>query len=115
MIRRKGTYEVSLREQMRGGKGTVRIEHFWSKDELKGKTRLFAKLILEPGTSIGFHEHVGEAEIFVVIKGKGRITDGDTVTEVEPGDTILTGDGNGHSVEAVGNETLEMIAVILQY
>ena len=115
MIRRKGSYEVTTREEMRGGKGTVRIEHYWSKEELKGKTRLCARLILEPGTSIGFHEHVDEEEVFIVLSGRGRIGEGDEETVVNPGDTILTGDGGGHAVESVGTEPLELVAVIVQY
>lgn len=115
MIRRNGTYKISTREDMRGGAGTVRIEHYWGKQELKGNTRLFAKLVLEPGTSIGFHDHVDEEEVFVVLRGKGRVTDGDDAAEVLPGDTILTGDGSGHAVESIGDEALEMVAVIVQY
>ena len=98
-----------------GGSGTVRIEHLWKKDELKGKTRLCAKLTLEPGASIGFHAHDDEEEIFVILKGKGRIQDGDDTQEVGVGDTILTGDGAGHAVESIGDEALEMMAVIVQY
>lgn len=115
MIRRSGTYEVSTREAMRGGAGTVRIEHFWAKEELKGKTRLCARLVLQPGTSIGFHEHVAEEEVFIVARGQGRVTDGDRKVLVNEGDTILTGDGAGHAVEAVGDEALELIAIIVQY
>jgi mannose-6-phosphate isomerase-like protein (cupin superfamily) len=115
MIRRSGTYEVDERFEMRGGKGTVRIEHLWKKDELKGKTRLCAKLTLKPGASIGFHAHDDEEEIFVILKGKGRIKDGDETQEVGVGDTILTGDGAGHAVESIGDEALEMMAVIVQY
>jgi mannose-6-phosphate isomerase-like protein (cupin superfamily) len=115
MIRRNGTYGIDERFEMRGGKGTVRIEHLWKADEMKGNTRLFAKLILEPGASIGFHEHGGEEEIFVILKGKGRIQDGDETQELGVGDTILTGDGAGHAVESIGDEPLEMMAVIVQY
>jgi len=115
MIRRADTVEVNTREDMRGGKGTVRIEHFWQKDELKSKTRLCARLVLEPGTSIGFHEHVDEEEIFIVLRGQGQVLDGDQQAVVNPGDTILTGDGSGHAVESVGSEPLVMIALIVQY
>ncbi len=115
MIRRNGTYAVDLRENMRGGKGTVRIEHFWKAEELKGKTRLCARLTLGPGCSIGFHEHKDEEEVFIVIRGRGRIQDGDAPVEVEAGDTILTGDGNGHAVECIGDEPLELVGVIVQY
>ena len=115
MIRRAGTYEVSVREEMRGGNGSVKIEHYWTKDELKGKTRLCARLILEPGTSIGFHDHVDEEEVFIVLRGQGKVDEGGEEAVVNPGDTILTGDGAGHAVESVGDEPLEMVAVIVQY
>jgi mannose-6-phosphate isomerase-like protein (cupin superfamily) len=117
MIRRQGTYEITTREKMRGGRGTVKIESFWSSAELKDKTRLCARLTLEPGTSIGFHEHVGEAEVFIVIRGQGQVSEGpgQPPVMVGAGDTILTGDGCGHAIEAVGSEPLEIIAVIVRF
>jgi len=115
MIRRANTYSSETRTEMRGGTGDVLIEHFWKKDELRGKTRLCAKLTLAPGTSIGLHDHVDEEEVFIVLRGQARILDGDETTIVNVGDTILTGDGAGHAVESVGTEPLEMVALIVQY
>ena len=115
MIRRTGDYEVSLRTNMRDGPGTVRIEHFWQKHELKGKTRLCARLTLDPGTRIGFHDHVDEEEIFIIQSGQGRVQDGDELVDVGPGDTILTGDGAGHALECVGETPLVFVALIVQY
>lgn len=115
MIRRQGEYRSEIRETMRGGNGAVQIEHFWSKDELGSKTRLCARLTLRPGASIGTHTHDGEEEVFVVIRGKARVQDGDQVADLGPGDTILTGDGNSHAVESIGDEPLELLAVIVRY
>ena len=115
MIRRNGEYAITLKEKMRGGNGTVRIEHFWQKEELKGKTRLCAKLTLPPGTSIGFHNHADEEEVFVVLNGTAKITDNDAEEVLQPGDTILTADGGGHDIESIGDVPLEMLAMIVQY
>ena len=113
MIRRNGEYSVDRREQMRGGDGTVKIEHFWNEaEELRGLNRLFARLTLEPGTSIGFHRHENEAEIFVVVSGEGEVDDDGTLSRVGAGDTILTGFGAGHGVRCVGDRPLVMVAVI---
>ena len=54
-------------------------------------------------------------EIFVVIQGRGRVQDGDEFSELNPGDTILTGDGAGHAIESIGDNALVMVAVIVQY
>ena len=115
MIRRASTYDSETRTEMRGGNGDVVIEHFWKKDELKGKTRLCAKLTLAPGASIGLHDHVDEEEIFIVLRGQAKIQDGAETAVVNVGDTILTGAGSGHAVESVGTDPLEMVALIVQY
>ncbi|MEI8078877.1 MAG: cupin domain-containing protein [bacterium] len=115
MIRHQGTGKVEVRDQMRGGPGRVTIEHLWQPAEVTAKTRLFARLTLAPGAGIGFHEHVGEDEVYVILRGSGVVTDGGVRTPVTVGDSILTGNGAGHAIEAVGTEPLELLAVIMTY
>jgi len=116
MIQRNGNYEKIIKKEMRGGTGEVLIEKFWDPEtELKGNNRLCAKLSLEPGSSIGFHHHNNEEEVFVILKGVAEVDDNGTVDTLYPGDTILTGDGAGHSLKSIGNETLEVMAVIACY
>lgn len=105
-----------VKNKMRGGEGEVVIDHFWNKDELKSQNRLFARLTLAPGSSIGFHRHENEEEIFVIVRGEAELNDDEKgLVRLEAGDTIHTGDGAGHAVKSVGCEPLEMIAVINQY
>ena len=116
MIRKQSDYRIDERPEMRGGNGTVRIEHLFEPGtELKSPTRLCAKLYLEPGVSIGFHRHESEEEIFVIVKGQGEIDDNGTSRQVAAGDSVLTGNGAGHAVKNTGDETLEILAVISRY
>jgi mannose-6-phosphate isomerase-like protein (cupin superfamily) len=116
MIKKNASYERIIKKEMRGGNGEVVIEKLWDPEtELKANNRLFAKLILEPGSSIGFHKHENEEEVFVILKGVAEADDDGTKVTLFPGDTILTGDGAGHSVTSVGDVPLEMIAVISCY
>ncbi|MBN1864733.1 MAG: cupin domain-containing protein [Victivallales bacterium] len=113
MIRRNGEYGKVVKDNMRGGEGRVLIENLWDPDtELKANNRLFARLTIEPGSSIGFHKHEKEEEVFVIEKGIAEMDDNGKVERLYPGDTILTADGAGHSVKSVGDENLEMLAVI---
>jgi mannose-6-phosphate isomerase-like protein (cupin superfamily) len=107
--------EQELKEQMRSGKGTVTITHILKQNELGGKCRLLAKISIEPGCSIGSHTHENEEEIFYILKGQAVIDDNGTSVVVRPGDAVLTGGGASHAVENIGDETLEMAAVILLY
>lgn len=115
MIKRAEDMLCEIKEQMRGGKGSAEIMHIFNQDELKGKARLCAKITLEPGSSIGMHQHVDEEEIFYIIAGKGLVNDNGTQKEVNAGDSVLTGNGGSHSIECIGNEPLQMLAVILLY
>ncbi len=115
MIREAADMQKETRDKMRGGNGSVGITHIFGPEELAAKTRLFARLRFPVGASIGFHRHEGEEEVFYILSGRGVVDDNGTKREVGPGDAVLTGGGAGHSIEAVGDESLELIAVILQY
>jgi mannose-6-phosphate isomerase-like protein (cupin superfamily) len=115
MIRRKTEMEKEVRERMRDGKGAVEILHVFRRDELHGKARLFARMRLRTGCSIGYHLHDGEEEIFYILSGTGQVTEGSTTTQVGPGDAVLTTSGGGHSIENLGAEPLDFLATILVY
>lgn len=107
--------EREVRERMREGKGSVEITHVFRKDELHGHTRLFARLVLLPGSSIGYHAHENEEEVFYIIGGSARVNDNGVEKTVGAGDAVLTGGGASHSIECVGQEPLELLAVILTW
>jgi len=115
MIRKKHEMEKEVRERMRDGTGSVEVLHIFRSRELKGRTRLFARLRLPSGSSIGFHRHEGEEEIFYILSGTGEVSEGGPASRVGPGDAVHTGDGAGHSIANPGPEPLELLAVILVY
>ena len=116
MIRKSGTYRTELRENMRGGSGNVKIEHFWEPgSEMLAHNRMAARLTLPPGGSIGFHNHENEDEIFIIVKGQAEADDNGTAVVLNPGDTLLTGNGAGHSIRNTGDGDLELIAIISTY
>ena len=113
MVKRNKNYPVETKENMRGGEGIVAIENLLSPDELYNKGRLFAKITVAPGDSIGYHVHEGEMEAFYIISGEAEMSDNGETVILSAGDTILTLNGEGHSVKSVGASALEMIALIL--
>ncbi len=115
MIQRAGNMDVEVREQMRGGKGSIEITNLLKQDQMKGKCRLFGKLVIKPGCSIGLHRHDEEEEIFYILEGEGLVDDNGTRQTVKAGDVILTGDGAAHSIENAGTTDLVLVAVILLY
>lgn len=116
MIKKQSDFAKEVRHEMRGGQGDVEFEHIWKPgEEMKSHTRLFSKIILRPGCSIGHHVHENEEEVFFILKGRAQVDDNGIQKVLETGDTILTVGGEGHSIAALGNEPLELLAVIGTY
>jgi len=115
MVQRAGNMEVEIREQMRGGKGTIEITHLLKQNQLKGKCRFVGSMLIRPGCSIGLHRHDNEEEIYYVIKGAGTVEDNGVRQPIKAGDVVLTGDGASHSVENTGDEDMVILGIILLY
>lgn len=101
------------REHMRDGDGSVLIHHILQNENLPGNCRLFARITLKPGCSIGEHNHTGEAEIFYILSGKANMTDDGKTIELKAGDTCMTRNGS-HSISCAGDEPVELIGTIIK-
>ncbi|MCL2153520.1 MAG: cupin domain-containing protein [Oscillospiraceae bacterium] len=113
MVKRKTDHQVQLVEKLRGGEGAATVERLLMPAELCEKSPLFAKITLQPGSSIGYHIHEGEMEAFYILSGEAEFLDKQETVTLSPGDSTLTQSGEGHSIKSVGNTPLELIALIL--
>ncbi|MDR1570589.1 MAG: cupin domain-containing protein [Oscillospiraceae bacterium] len=99
------------RENMRGGNGKVTLDHLLP--ESPANVRLFSRITLAPGCSIGKHTHEGETEIFAFESGTGTVLDDDLPIRVKPGFIMTTTSGHAHAVENDGEDNLVFLAVIV--
>ncbi len=114
MIRKEKECNREFREKMRDGKGTVEITNFiQGPEELCNKGRMFSKVTLKSGCSIGFHVHEGDSEIFYILKGEAEYNDNGEIKTVSAGDVTICPPGTGHGIENRSDETVELIAVIV--
>lgn len=110
MIRR---LDVEIKENMRGGNGKVYMHHIVTKEELLGHGRLFAKVVLPPGASIGVHEHIGETEPYYIIEGNGIFIDENGERcPVSAGDSCTILPGQSHGIENNSDKDLVFIALV---
>ncbi|MEG0855493.1 MAG: cupin domain-containing protein [Terrisporobacter sp.] len=98
---------------LKNGKGNCKREVLVDPKYLKGQAKLFAKISIPVGNSIGMHDHVEDFEVYYILKGKGQVLDNYEIIEVNVGDVIYTADGNKHFIENIGDEDLEFIAVVI--
>ena len=114
MVRRSNEKHSERKPAPFGGKNEITVRSLLNgPEELYQKGRVFAHTTVYPGSAIGYHVHDGESETYYILSGRGIFNDNGTVVEVGPGDVTFTGDGEGHSIEATGDEPIEMTALIL--
>ena len=113
MIKKKNEFSPELREKMRDGKGTVQLTNFVTAADMNEKGRMFGTIVLEKGCSIGYHVHEKDSELFYILKGKAKYNDNGTDVTVEAGDVTYTPAGTGHSIECLGDEPVELVALIV--
>ena len=100
-------------ENMCGGKGHVTIKHLLEEKELNGKCGLYAEVTIEPGCSLGYHEHHGEGETYYILSGEGDYDDNGVVGPVKAGDVTFTPDNHGHGLVNTGETDLIFMALII--
>lgn len=113
MIKDASMFTDEIRSNMRGGQGDVKLRDFLTEAEMNGKGRLFARVTLEPGCSVGYHVHEGDSEIFYVLEGNPVYNDGGVERQVAPGDVMICPDGTGHGLSNPTDKTAVVMALIL--
>lgn len=111
MTTQKKDMSVAVMEKMRGGNGQATLTTLVA--ERPANLKMFTHVRLTPGSSIGFHMHEGETELYYFVSGSGRVQDDDKFYDVQPGDSMCTPTGHGHGVENTGDVDMEIIAVIV--
>jgi mannose-6-phosphate isomerase-like protein (cupin superfamily) len=100
-------------ENMAGGVGKAYRYHIVSADKLYGHGRMYAKVVLQPGSTIGWHQHIHETEPYYILSGEGTFIDNDkSKTTVHAGDICTIEPGQWHSMENNGQEDLVFMALI---
>lgn len=112
MIIKNNDQKTDVKTNMRGGSGEVLFKHIVDKEELD-HSRLFSTITLKKDCSIGTHTHIKETEYYYILSGEGVVTEEAGSSVVKPGDVVITGDGESHSIINNEDEDLVFIALII--
>ena len=112
MISKKGQYREEKRV-IAGGSGEIVLHHRFEREQMHGRSRLCAELLIAPGHSIGEHPHADDMEIFYMLEGELVSVNPDGSEEkFLPGDVMMTGGGERHSLRNDADVPARMLAVI---
>lgn len=99
-----------------GGNGEVIIEHYITESMLNDSVVMYAKVILKPGCSLGYHAHTGNTETIVVLSGQAEYNDDGKEMILQAGDTVHCLEGHSHSIGNAADvkEDLHLQALIIK-
>ncbi len=114
MVRKSEDIKPRIVYNARGGENEV-IYYDWIKpEEIAGYGRMLSKLVIPPGSSIGYHEHDGEIGAYYVLSGEATVNDNGNEVVLHPGDMTRCGAGCAHSTKNNGTEDLVLMALIME-
>lgn len=114
MLNRANDQKMDTIVHLRDGDGEVIRQTLIAPEDSCGKFKMCAKLTLEPGCSIGAHEHMPDAEFCWLLEGELVIQDGGEEKNVHPGDAWMCGDGASHYTKNVSNQPATFLAIVVE-
>ena len=106
--------KIEKMQGIAGGTGPGSIKHLVDSCDLYNKAGLLAEVALEPGSSVGYHKHEGEGEMYYILTGEGDYTEDGATTRVTPGMVTCVYDGQSHGIKNTGTTPMAFVAVIVK-
>jgi len=109
---KKGHQEVEeiRAEGSHGGEGPCFVRTLMQ-TEFDSSLAYIREIVLPPNSSIGFHKHEGDEELYYIVSGNGVMTVDHEKQLVCPGDAILTKSGSSHGLKNTGGNDLKFFVV----
>ncbi|MCX8083558.1 MAG: cupin domain-containing protein [Calditerrivibrio sp.] len=113
MIIRGENLEGKIIEKPREGQGSLVNFGYEGVHGIKGKIKMFSVVNLQPDSSVGYHQHVNDMEIYLMLDGTGVVNDNGNIDILKPGDMLITNFGEFHSIENKSAEPITFLAIIM--
>lgn len=100
-----------------GGKGTLYGKFSFTRDKANKDDAIkeIGWMTLQPGDSVGYHQHITNEDAYIIISGEGVFKDSDGKEHaVHQGDITIVRKGESHSLINTGSEPLIFLDVIAE-
>ena len=96
------------------GKGMIKNTSLYTATDFSTALHFIIYSELKSGTSIGYHAHENNEEVYVILEGKGTISINGQKHEVVAGDVILNKPYWSHGLENTSDTDLKIIVFEVQ-
>jgi mannose-6-phosphate isomerase-like protein (cupin superfamily) len=111
MIKNYLTTAKQLQKASHGGAGPVELYEIWGKADFESNVDFIDRVVVPPGSTIGFHKHGKNEEMYIFLKGTGLMKiEGEEVVTKE-GDMILNPAEGSHGLTNISIENIDILAL----
>jgi mannose-6-phosphate isomerase-like protein (cupin superfamily) len=111
MIKNYLTADRQLQKSSHEGTGSVELYEIWENSDFKSNIDFFDRVVVPPGSTIGFHKHGENEEMYIVLEGKGLMKIEDDEVAVGKGDMILNPAGGRHGLINNSCENIDILVI----
>jgi mannose-6-phosphate isomerase-like protein (cupin superfamily) len=112
MIKNYYTAEKQLQQESHGGTGPVDLYEIWGRENFKSNIDFCDRVVIPPGSSIGYHQHGNNEEMYILLEGEGLMTIDEKKFVVRKGDMILNPASGYHGL--VNNSAKDIDLLVIQ-
>jgi len=104
-----------VQEKCHNGKGAILFREVFKKSDFRSNVQFLHETSVIPNSTIGYHKHAGNEEVYYVIDGKGLMVVDGQEKVVGPGDAVITYGGSSHGLKNIGNKNLKILVFEAKY
>jgi mannose-6-phosphate isomerase-like protein (cupin superfamily) len=94
-----------------GGKGSIKYRRAFGPEVFRTNWGYVDHVLIPRGSSLGYHRHDLQEEIYYVISGRGKVTVDEETTDIALGDALPIRLHEAHALESTPQHDLELMVI----
>ena len=95
------------------GSGPVALYEIWQDSDFASKLRFVDRVVIPPGSTVGYHRHGDNEEMYIVLEGSGLMTIEGEERRVARGDMILNPAGGAHGLVNDSDGDIDLLVILV--
>jgi len=111
MIRNFYQTEKQIQHSAHEGLGAVELYEIWGKSDFLSNCDFIDRQIIPPNSTVGYHQHGNNEEMYIVLEGSGTITIEGQEFKIKKGDMIKNPPYGKHGLVNDSNSNIELLII----
>ena len=103
--------EKQVQQSSHNGRGNVDLYEIWGRSDFKSDVDFMDRVVIPPKSTIGYHKHGNNEEIYILLEGQGTMTIDNEPVTVKKGDMILNPAFGEHGLVNDSDSNIDLLVI----